>query len=69
MFSHFGAHTSDDVVTRRPAVCDVCGVYAAQPVVKRSTTFTAFFVRPFPVKRSTYYAECENCGHARRIDH
>ena len=68
MFLLFGFRTRDNVVSRRPMVCEVCGVHAAQALVKRSTKFTLFFVPLFPVKRSTYYLECGNCGSTRRAD-
>ena len=67
--SHFGPRTTANIISHRPAVCDICGVYAAQPVVERSTKVTLFFMRPFSVKRSTYHMECENCGHTQRVDH
>lgn len=68
MFLLFGIRTRDNVVSRRPMVCEVCGVNAAQALVKRSTKFTLFFIPLFPVKRSTYYLECGNCGSVRHAD-
>jgi hypothetical protein len=68
VFLLFGLRTRDNVVSRRPMVCEVCGVHAAQALVKRSTKFTLFFVPLFPVKRSTYYLECGNCGVTRHAD-
>lgn len=68
MFLLFGFRTRDSVVSRRLMVCEVCGVNAAQSLVKRSTKFTLFFVPLFPIKRSTYYLECANCGAARHTD-
>jgi hypothetical protein len=68
VFLLFGFRTRDNVVSRRPMVCEICGVNALQSLVKRSTKFTLFFIPLFPVKRSTYYLECGNCGAARRTD-
>lgn len=65
MFLLFGFRARDNVVSRRPMVC---GVNVLQTLVKRSTKFTLFFIPLFPVKRSTYYLKCGNCGAARRTD-
>jgi hypothetical protein len=67
-FLLFGLRTRESVVSRRPMVCEVCGVNAVQTLVKRSTKFTLFFIPLFPVKPSTYYMDCGNCGSARRTD-
>jgi hypothetical protein len=68
VFLLFGLRTKDKMVSGHAAVCEVCGVNAAQTLVKRSTKFTLFFVPLFPVKPSTYYMVCGNCGTARRAD-
>jgi hypothetical protein len=68
LFLLFGFRTRDNLVSRRWMVCEVCGVHAAQAVIRRSTKFTLFFVPLFPVKPSTYYLECSNCGSVRRTD-
>ena len=68
IFLLFGFRTRDKVVSRRWMVCEVCGVHAAQTVVKRSTKFTLFFIPLLPVKPSTYYMQCDNCGTFRRVD-
>jgi uncharacterized Zn finger protein len=68
MFLLFGFRTRDNVVFRRWLVCEVCGVQAAQTMIKRSTKFTLFFVPLFPVKPSTYHVQCANCGTVRRAD-
>ena len=68
IFLLFGFRTRDKIVSRRWMVCEVCGVHAAQTVVKRSTKFTLFFIPLFAVKPSTYYLQCDNCGTFRRVD-
>jgi len=68
VFLLFGLRTRDKAVSSRPMVCEVCGVNAAQTLVKRSTKFTLFFVPLFPVKPSTYFMACGNCGTVRRVD-
>lgn len=68
MFLIFGFRTRDKIVSQHPRVCEVCGVHATQTLVKRSTRFSLFFIPLFPVKPSTYYLECGNCGTARRAD-
>ncbi|MFG1604890.1 zinc-ribbon domain-containing protein [Actinoplanes sp. NPDC049265] len=68
MFLIFGLRTRDNVVSRRPMVCEVCGVHAVQSLVRRSTKFSLFFIPLFPVKPSTYYLECGHCGTIRRAD-
>jgi uncharacterized Zn finger protein len=68
VFLLFGLRTRDNVISRRPMVCEICGVNALQTLVKRSTKVTLFFIPLFPVKRSVYYLECGACGTARRTD-
>jgi hypothetical protein len=68
MFLLFGFRTRDNVVARRWLVCEICAVNAGQTVIKRSTKFTLFFIPLFPIKPSTYYLQCDNCGSFRRID-
>lgn len=68
MFILFGFRTRDRLVATFSMVCEVCGVYAAQAHLKRSTKFTLFFIPLFPVRPSTHYLQCDHCGTRRRID-
>lgn len=68
MFLLFGLRTREHTVTRRTMVCEVCGVAAAQTLVKQSTKFTLFFIPLFPVRRSTYYLRCGHCWAARAAE-
>ncbi len=67
-FLLFGLRTRERVVSRRPAVCEVCGVNAVHTLVQRSTKFTLFFIPLFSAKPSIYYMDCANCGTVRRVD-
>jgi translation initiation factor 2 beta subunit (eIF-2beta)/eIF-5 len=64
----FGFRTSHRRLAVLTMVCEVCGVTAAQALIKRSTRFTVFFVPLFPVRRGTYHLECSNCGAMRPVD-
>jgi len=64
----FGIRTREHLLSTIVMVCEVCGVNAAQALVKRSTKFTLFFIPVFPVRRSTYHLECAHCGARRRVD-
>ncbi len=68
VFILFGFRTSHRRLGVRTMTCDVCGVTAAQGLVKRSTKFTLFFIPLFPVKRATYLRECTHCGASRWLD-
>jgi len=64
----FGIRTRERLVSTITMVCEVCGVSAAQALVKRSTKFTLFFIPLFPVRRSTHHLECAHCGTLRRVE-
>jgi len=68
MFLLFGLRSRDNIVERRTMVCEICGVAAAQTLMKRTTKFTLFFIPLFPVKPSSYNVQCANCGSVRRAD-
>ena len=68
MFLLFGIRTKDYMLGTRMMVCDVCGVHAAQQMLKRSTKFTLFFVPLFPVRPSRYFRYCGHCGVQREVD-
>lgn len=68
MFLLFGLRTRDHRQSVLRMVCEVCGASAAQTLVRRSTTFTLFFVPLFPVRRSTYHLECAHCEARRTVD-
>jgi hypothetical protein len=56
----FGTSLSDTVMAVVRNTCGVCGVLAAQTVVKRANKFSFFFIPLFSVGTS-YYVECGNC--------
>jgi ribosomal protein L44E len=64
----FGLRTKNYRVSVLTLVCEVCGVPAAQTLLRRATKFTLFFVPLFPVRRSTYHLECSHCGALRAVD-
>ncbi|UQU62984.1 zinc ribbon domain-containing protein [Couchioplanes caeruleus] len=68
MFLLFGLRTRDHMLGTGAMVCDVCGVHAAQQLVKRSTKFTLFFIPLFPVRPARYFRFCANCGVQQAID-
>lgn len=65
VFFIFGFKTSERQVGSEVMTCEVCGAHAAQVVIRRSTKFSLFFVPLFPVKPSTHYLQCTNCGRTR----
>ncbi|GIM92450.1 zinc-ribbon domain-containing protein [Paractinoplanes toevensis] len=64
-FLLFGLRTREGLVSATTMVCEVCGVAAAQSLIKRSTKFTLFFIPLFPVRPSSYYLGCAHCGAIR----
>ena len=68
MFLIFGFKTSERRAGSQVMVCEVCGVTAAQILIRRSTRFSLFFIPLFPVKPARHYLQCTNCGTVRRTD-
>ncbi|PZF56137.1 zinc-ribbon domain-containing protein [Curtobacterium sp. MCSS17_008] len=66
MFLIFGTRGTETLLTVVRFVCGVCGVHAAQRVVRRTTTLSLFFVPLVPLSRS-YRNECVNCGAVTRL--
>jgi len=66
VFLIFGTRASDTLLTVVQFVCGVCGVHAAQRVVRRTTRLSLFFVPLVPLSRS-YRNECVNCGAVTRL--
>ncbi len=65
VFFIFGIRGKDHVVGSRPGHCEVCGAFAAQTLVRRTTKFTLFFVPLFPVRPAQHFVACTNCGRTR----
>ncbi len=65
MFFIFGLRSKDSIIGSTPRHCEVCGAYAAQTVVRRTTKFSLFFVPLFPVRPARSYVTCTNCGRSR----
>lgn len=57
----FGTHAQTTVMNVVSFVCEYCGTFAEQHVVKRSLRLTLFFIRLFPVS-TTYMNTCTYCG-------
>ena len=68
MFLIFGLKTSERRLGSQVMVCEVCGVTAAQILIRRATKFSLFFIPLFPVKPASHYVQCTNCGTVRRTD-
>lgn len=66
MFLIFGTRGTDTLLTVVQFVCGMCGVHAAQRVVRRTTKLSLFFVPLVPLSRS-YRNECVNCGAVTRL--
>ena len=66
MFLLFGTRGSAIILTIVHFACRICGVNAAQRVVKQQNKFTLFFVPLFSVSTS-YEVECSNCGGATAL--
>ena len=61
MFLLFGTRGSAVILTIVHFACRICGVNAAQRVVRQQNKFTLFFVPLFSFSTS-YEVECSNCG-------
>jgi hypothetical protein len=61
----FGIRSKDKIIASRLGRCEVCGVTAAQTLVRRTTKFSLFFVPLFPVRAARYFVTCTNCGRVR----
>jgi uncharacterized Zn finger protein len=68
VFIIFGLRTKDHQLGSRVMICEVCGVTAAQILVRRTTKLSLFFIPLIPVKPATHYLQCTNCGTVRRTD-
>ena len=68
MFLIFGFKTADKRHGSQVRPCEICGVTAAQVLIRRTTKFSLFFISLFPVKPASYYVQCTNCGSVRRSD-
>jgi hypothetical protein len=68
MFLIFGLKTAERRVGSQIMTCEVCGVTAAQVLIRRSTKFSLFFIPLVPVKPASHYLQCSNCGAVRRTD-
>ena len=68
MFLLFGVRSKDHRLAVLSLVCTVCGVAAAQTLLRRTTKFTLFFVPLFPVRPAKHYLQCAHCGAVRSVD-
>ncbi len=68
MFLIFGLKTSERSLGSQVMICEVCGVTAAQILVRRATKLSLFFIPLIPVKPASHYLQCTNCGTGRRTD-
>jgi hypothetical protein len=68
VFLIFGLKSADKRLGSHVRPCEICGVTAAQVLVRRTTKFSLFFIPLFPVKPASYYVQCTNCGSVRRTD-
>ena len=68
MFLIFGLKTAERRIGSQIMTCEVCGVTAAQVLIRRTTKFSLFFIPLLPVKPASHYLQCTNCGTIRRTD-
>jgi len=68
VFFFFGLRSKDSRVGAHVMPCEICGVTAAQTLIKRTTKFSLFFVPLFPVKPAKHYVQCAHCGSVRSAD-
>jgi hypothetical protein len=68
VFLIFGFKSADKRLGSHVRPCEICGVTAAQVLIRRTTRFSLFFIPLFPVKPASYYVQCTNCGSVRRTD-
>ncbi len=68
VFIIFGLKTSDRRVGSQVMICEICGVTAAQVLIRRSTRLSLFFIPLIPVKPARHYLQCSNCGTVRHSD-
>ncbi len=68
MFIIFGLKTAERRIGSQIMTCEVCGVTAAQILIRRSTRLSLFFIPLIPVKPASHYVQCTNCGAVRRTD-
>jgi uncharacterized Zn finger protein len=68
MFLIFGLKTAERRIGSQIMTCEVCGVTAAQVLIRRTTRFSLFFIPLLPVKPASHYLQCTNCGTIRRTD-
>jgi uncharacterized Zn finger protein len=68
VFLIFGFKSKDQRVGSHVRPCEICGVTAAQILIRRTTKFSLFFIPLFPVKPASHYVQCTNCGSVRRTD-
>jgi uncharacterized Zn finger protein len=66
VFLIFGLKASDRRIDSQVRPCEICGMTAAQVLIRRTTKFSLFFIPLIPVKPASYYVQCTNCGAVRR---